>query len=161
CEVGLDSQIGRQRFISLLFLLRARRVTGGKRTSTIRISPFLPQSGPNACAQRNETGSPETTSKTLSIATSHQPRIALYPPDPYRHSSTEMGSTSMASTSDRSSEPSMEPRPAPRDAASDPVAQPDHHAATARPIPGTPPEPLEVVRRAHPWRRRLLFVVVL
>ena len=38
------------------------------------ISPFLPQSGPNACAQRNETGSPETTSNTLSIATSHQPR---------------------------------------------------------------------------------------
>ena len=37
------------------------------------ISPFLPQSGPNACAQRNETGSPETTSNTLSIATSHQP----------------------------------------------------------------------------------------
>jgi len=57
-----------------LFLLRARRVTGGKTTSTITISPFLPQSGPNACAQRNETGSPETTSKTLSIATSHQPR---------------------------------------------------------------------------------------
>src|SRR5208337_5482006 len=73
CEVGLDSRIGRQRFISLLFLLRARRVTGGKTTSTIRISPLLPQSGPNACAQRNETGSPETTSKTLSIATSHQP----------------------------------------------------------------------------------------
>ena len=48
-------------------------MTGGKRTSTIRISPFLPQSGPNACAQRNETGSPETTSNTLSIATSHQP----------------------------------------------------------------------------------------
>src|SRR5208282_6555773 len=77
CEVGLDSQIGRQRFISLLFLLRARRVTGGKRTSTIRISPFLPQSGPNACAQRNETGAPETTSNTLSIATSHQPRVSL------------------------------------------------------------------------------------
>src|SRR5208337_4272373 len=70
-----DSQIGRQRFISLLFLLRARRVTGGKTTSTIRISPLLPQSGPNACAQRNETGSPETTSKTLSIATSHQPSL--------------------------------------------------------------------------------------
>src|SRR5208337_1462029 len=62
----------------LLFLLRARRVTGGKTTSTIRISPLLPQSGPNACAQRNETGSPETTSKTLSIATSHQPSSALY-----------------------------------------------------------------------------------
>src|SRR5208282_5989813 len=75
CEVGLDSQIGRQRFISLLFLLRARRVTGGKTTSTIRISPFLPQSAPNACAQRNQTGSPETTSKTLPIATSHQPRV--------------------------------------------------------------------------------------
>src|SRR5271157_1736098 len=73
----LDSQIGRQRLISLLFLLRARRVTRGKRTSTIRISPLLPQSGPNACGQRNETGSPETTSKTLSIATSHQPRVAL------------------------------------------------------------------------------------
>src|SRR5208337_4206696 len=73
-----DSRIGRQRFISLLFLLRARRVTGGKTTSTIRISPLLPQSGPNACAQRNETGSPETTSKTLSIATSHQPSSALY-----------------------------------------------------------------------------------
>src|SRR5208337_4990016 len=72
-----DSRIGRQRFISLLFLLRARRVTGGKTTSTIRISPLLPQSGPNACAQRNETGSPETTSKTLSIATSHQPRLSL------------------------------------------------------------------------------------
>src|SRR5271157_515393 len=71
----LDSQIGRQRLISLLFLLRARRVTRGKRTSTIRISPLLPQSGPNACGQRNETGSPETTSKTLSIATSHQPRL--------------------------------------------------------------------------------------
>jgi len=56
-----------------LFLLPARRVTRGKTTSTIRISPFLPQSAPNACAQRNETGSPETTSKTLSIATSHQP----------------------------------------------------------------------------------------
>ena len=41
------------------------------------ISPFLPQSGPNACAQRNETGSPETTSNTLSIATSHQPRLTL------------------------------------------------------------------------------------
>jgi len=52
-------------------------VTGGKRTSTIRISPFLPQSGPNAYAQRNETGSPETTSKTLSIATSHQPTWGL------------------------------------------------------------------------------------
>src|SRR5208337_2243195 len=77
CEVGLDSRIGRQRFISLLFLLRARRVTGGKTTSTIRISPLLPQSGPNACAQRNETGSPETTSKTLSIATSHQPTPTL------------------------------------------------------------------------------------
>ncbi len=44
------------------------------------ISPFLPQSGPNACAQRNETGSPETTSKTLSIATSHQPRVGLLAP---------------------------------------------------------------------------------
>src|SRR5271157_306067 len=79
CEVGPDSQIGRQRFISLLFLLPARRVTGGKTTSTIRISPFLPQSGPNACAQRNETGSPETTSKTLSIATSHQPTRGVPP----------------------------------------------------------------------------------
>ena len=58
-------------------MLRARRVTGGKRTSTIRISPFLPQSGPNACAQRNETGSPETTAKTLSIASSHQPSVRL------------------------------------------------------------------------------------
>jgi hypothetical protein len=37
----------------------------------------LPQSGPNACAQRNETGSPETTSNSLSIATSHQPRWLL------------------------------------------------------------------------------------
>src|SRR5208282_1434924 len=79
CEVGLDSQIGRQRFISLLFLLRARRVTGRKRTSTIRISPFLPQSGPNASAQGNETGSPESTSKTLSIVTLHQPTITLLP----------------------------------------------------------------------------------
>src|SRR5208337_2423996 len=73
CEVGPDSPIGRQPFISLFFLLPPRRVTGGKTTSTIRISPFLPQSRPNACPQRNETGSPETTSKTLSIATSHQP----------------------------------------------------------------------------------------
>src|SRR5271157_5451070 len=77
CEVGPDSQIGRLRFISLLFLLPARRVTGGKTTSTIRISPFLPQSAPNACAQRNETGSPETTSKTSSIATSHEPSRCL------------------------------------------------------------------------------------
>src|SRR5271157_1255073 len=77
CEVVPDSQIGRQRFISLLFLLPPRRATAGKTTSTIRISPFLPQSGPNACAQRNETGSPETTSKTLSIATSHQPTLHL------------------------------------------------------------------------------------
>jgi len=69
--------MGRQRFISLLFLSRTRRVTGGKRTSTIRISPFLLQSGPSACAQRNEAGSPETTSKTLSIATSYQPRRRL------------------------------------------------------------------------------------
>src|SRR5208283_2154146 len=76
CEVGPDSPIGRQPFISLFFLLPARRVTGGKTTSTIRISPFLPQSRPNACPQRNQTGSPETTSKTLSIATSHQPRVA-------------------------------------------------------------------------------------
>ena len=52
-------------------------MTGGKTTSTIRISPSLPQSAPNACAQRNETGSPETTSKTLSIATSHQPTLLL------------------------------------------------------------------------------------
>src|SRR5208283_1232433 len=77
CEVGPDSQIGRQPFISLFFLLPARRVTGGKTTSTIRISPFLPQSRPNACPQRNETGSPETTSKTLSIATSHQPTVGV------------------------------------------------------------------------------------
>src|SRR5208337_2398453 len=76
CEVGPDSPIGRQPFISLFFLLPPRRVTGGKTTSTIRISPFLPQSRPNACPQRNETGSPETTSKTLSIATSHQPTPA-------------------------------------------------------------------------------------
>src|SRR5208337_221655 len=74
CEVGPDSPIGRQPFISLFFLLPARRVTGGKTTSTIRMSPFLPQSRPNACPQRHETGSPETTSKTLSIATSHQPK---------------------------------------------------------------------------------------
>src|SRR5271157_2794456 len=53
-----------------------RRATAGKTTSTIRISPFLPQSGPNACAQRNQTGSPETTSNTLSIATSHQPTLS-------------------------------------------------------------------------------------
>ncbi|MGO9814972.1 MAG: fructose-bisphosphatase class II, partial [Isosphaeraceae bacterium] len=34
--------------------------------------------GPSyACAQRNETGSPETTSKTLSIASSHQPTLRL------------------------------------------------------------------------------------
>src|SRR5208337_5363647 len=77
CEVGPDSPIGRQPFISLFFLLPPRRVTGGKTTSTIRISPFLPQSRPNACPQRNETGSPETTSKTLSIATSHQPSPSL------------------------------------------------------------------------------------
>src|SRR5208337_4597624 len=76
CEVGPDSPIGRQPFISLFFLLPPRRVTGGRTTSTIRISPFLPQSRPNACPQRNETGSPETTSKTLSIATSHQPSPA-------------------------------------------------------------------------------------
>src|SRR5208283_2212108 len=68
CEVGPDSPIGRQPFISLFFLLPARRVTGGKTTSTIRISPFLPQSRPNACPQRNETGSPETTSKTETVA---------------------------------------------------------------------------------------------
>jgi membrane fusion protein, multidrug efflux system len=55
----------------------------------------------------------------------------------------------------------MEPKPAPREAASDPVAQPDHHAATAKPIPGAPPEPHEAGRHAHPLRRRLLFVVVL
>src|SRR5208283_2221738 len=42
CEVGPDSPIGRQPFISLFFLLPPRRVTGGKTTSTIRISPFLP-----------------------------------------------------------------------------------------------------------------------
>src|SRR5208337_4118615 len=77
CEVGPDSPIGRQPFISLFFLLPPRRVTGGKTTSTIRMSPFLPQSRPNACPQRNETGSPETTSKTLSIATSHQPTVGV------------------------------------------------------------------------------------
>ena len=45
-------------------------------TSAIRISPFSPQSAGNACALRNKNGSTETTSKTLSIATSHQPTLA-------------------------------------------------------------------------------------
>ncbi len=67
----------------------------------------------------------------------------------------------MASMSDRSPGPSKEPGPAPRDATSDPVAQPDHHAATAKPIPDKPPGPPEPVRRPHPLRRALLLVVLL
>ncbi len=55
----------------------------------------------------------------------------------------------------------MEPRPVSHDAAPDPVAQPDHHAATVEPIPGSPAEPHEAVRHAHPWRRRLLSLQVL
>jgi membrane fusion protein, multidrug efflux system len=55
----------------------------------------------------------------------------------------------------------MESRPAPRDAVSGSVAQSGHTAATATPSPGTPPQPLEAAPRAHPWRRRLLFLVIL
>src|SRR5271157_349355 len=75
-----------------------------------------------------------------------------------------MGSTSMASTSDRSSEPSIEPRPAPRAAErtlakdgsaaarADQAAPPDHDAAptTGSPHGASPP---------HPWRKRLLWAV--
>src|SRR5208283_1832797 len=95
---------------------------------------------------------------------SRQRAKALYPPDSYWHSSTEMGSTSMASTSDRSSEPSIEPRPAPRAAErtlakdgsaaarADQAAPPDHDAAptTGSPHGASPP---------HPWRKRLLWAV--
>ncbi len=67
----------------------------------------------------------------------------------------------MAGTSDRPSEPSKEPGPAPGDRASDRVAPPDHSAAAAKPVPGTPPEPHKAVQPSHSWRRGLIIVVVL
>src|SRR5271157_574030 len=75
-----------------------------------------------------------------------------------------MGSTSMASTSDRSSEPSIEPRPAPGEAErtlakdgsaaarADQAAHPDHDAP---PTTGSPPG----ASPPHPWRKRLLLAV--
>ncbi|MGO8903103.1 MAG: efflux RND transporter periplasmic adaptor subunit [Isosphaeraceae bacterium] len=70
----------------------------------------------------------------------------------------------MASTSDRSSEPSIEPRPAPGEAErtlakagtaaarADQAAHPDHDAA---PTTGSPPG----ASPPHPWRKRLLWAV--
>ena len=52
CEVGPDSQIGRQRFISLLFLLPPRRATGGKTTST---TSSFPRTFPAAVPSRSLT----------------------------------------------------------------------------------------------------------
>ena len=67
----------------------------------------------------------------------------------------------MAGTSDPSPEPREEPRPRLGDAASGPALQPDHHAAATASVSVTPAKPHAAAPHAHPWRRRLIFVVVL